>query len=74
VRERATRDRIYPDPDNPGLMWDLRSAASPDRVVRIFEAWRQRFHARRRAATTLHENARRLEWSRPPGAKIEGAV
>jgi hypothetical protein len=20
VRERATRDRIYPDPDNPGLM------------------------------------------------------
>jgi hypothetical protein len=27
-----------------------------------------------RAATTMHENARRLEWSRPPGAKIEGVV
>jgi hypothetical protein len=44
------------------------------RVARIFEACAQRFRARRRAATTMHENARRLEWSRPPGAKIEGVV
>jgi hypothetical protein len=44
------------------------------RVARIFEACGQRFRARRRATTTMHENARRLEWSRRPGAKIEGVV